>query len=804
MNPPKIFISATSGDLSSARQIAKEALLTINCHPVEQTNFEPDWRSVTDMLRGKIGDCQALIHLVGFRYGAEPDPATLPGGTPRRSYTQMEYHLARELGLRVYTFLLPETYPFDVPAKADTPEQTQFQDEHRAFIQSNPQLYEKPANEHELRARIIALREQVISLEQERQSIAQEVKTTRHWGLWTAVAILLILGVIGVWPWRGQSQLSSQVQAVSQKQDEQTNLLKDQSNLLRKAVVQLEQLTEEKSRLGIKITDLPREAVENELAARVGVSAVELRLNIEAGKNSQDALTRAHAHLLAGKLADAHAAAKEVRDAEAPALHRIIQSHRVDGQAYVLEAKFEAALESYQKAVVLVDKAADPIAWAAAQGWVAFILEDLARYQEAEPLLREVLRLRELHLGPNDPQTATALSDLATLLMATNRHTDAEPLIRRALKIDEASYGLNHPTVAIRLNNLAMLLHATNRDTEAEPLMQRALKIDEASYDSDHPDMAIRLNNMAQLLKATNRLMEAEPLMRRALKIDEASYGSDHPNVARHLNNMARLLQDTNRLMEAVPLIQRALRIYEASYGPNHPSVAAALNNLAGLFYDTNRLTEAVPLMQRALKIDEASYGPDHPDVASKLHNLAGMLTVMDRQAEAEPLMRRAIGIYLQFQMRTGHRHPEIVAVVENYLTLAYILKVPSPDCLARLDQLRQETGLEAAALEAILLKVVESKAVGPFQVTITEVIKGGQAEALGLQVGDCYVSYNGQAITSTLQLIGLTGESKGEAILLEVLRDGQKMTFTAKPGKLGTHIENRPLAPATGAGTAK
>ncbi len=47
MNPPKIFISATSCDLSSARQIAKEAPLTINCHPVEQANFEPDWRSVT-------------------------------------------------------------------------------------------------------------------------------------------------------------------------------------------------------------------------------------------------------------------------------------------------------------------------------------------------------------------------------------------------------------------------------------------------------------------------------------------------------------------------------------------------------------------------------------------------------------------------------------------------------------------------------------------------------------------------------------------------------------------------------------
>lgn len=62
MNPSKVFISATSGDLRSIRQIVKEVLLTINCHPVEQTNFAPDWRTVEGMLRGKIEDCQALFH----------------------------------------------------------------------------------------------------------------------------------------------------------------------------------------------------------------------------------------------------------------------------------------------------------------------------------------------------------------------------------------------------------------------------------------------------------------------------------------------------------------------------------------------------------------------------------------------------------------------------------------------------------------------------------------------------------------------------------------------------------------------
>ena len=109
---------------------------------------------------------------------------------------------------------------------------------------------------------------------------------------------------------------------------------------------------------------------------------------------------------------------------------------------------------------------------------------------------------------------------------------EAEPLFRRALAIDEASYGPDHPNVAIRLNNLAELLQPRTASPRPSRLMRRALAIDEASYGPDHPNVAIDLNNLARLLKATNRLGEAEPLMRRALAIDEASYGPDHPNVA--------------------------------------------------------------------------------------------------------------------------------------------------------------------------------------------------------------------------------------------------------------------------------
>ena len=64
--------------------------------------------------------------------------------------------------------------------------------------------------------------------------------------------------------------------------------------------------------------------------------------------------------------------------------------------------------------------------------------------------------------------------------------------MRRALAIDEKSYGPDHPDVARDLNNLATLLQATNRLGEAEPLMRRALAIDEKAYGPDHPNVAIR------------------------------------------------------------------------------------------------------------------------------------------------------------------------------------------------------------------------------------------------------------------------------------------------------------------------
>ena len=72
---------------------------------------------------------------------------------------------------------------------------------------------------------------------------------------------------------------------------------------------------------------------------------------------------------------------------------------------------------------------------------------------------------------------ATSLYNLANLYTTQGNYTKAEPLYKRSLDILEKALGPNHPDVATSLENLAELYRATNRSAEAKKLDGRAKNI---------------------------------------------------------------------------------------------------------------------------------------------------------------------------------------------------------------------------------------------------------------------------------------------------------------------------------------
>ena len=68
--------------------------------------------------------------------------------------------------------------------------------------------------------------------------------------------------------------------------------------------------------------------------------------------------------------------------------------------------------------------------------------------QGARTLHERALAIRETHLGADHPDTATSLSNLATVLADQGDLDGARALLERALAIREGRLGPDHPTTA--------------------------------------------------------------------------------------------------------------------------------------------------------------------------------------------------------------------------------------------------------------------------------------------------------------------------------------------------------------------
>ena len=265
----------------------------------------------------------------------------------------------------------------------------------------------------------------------------------------------------------------------------------------------------------------------------------------------------------------------------------------------------------------------------------------LAAYAQARPLCERALAIREQVLGPEHPDTATSLNNLAFLLKDQGDRAAARPLHERALAIREKALGPEHPDTATSLNNLARLLQEQGDLAGARPILERALAIYETALGREHPDTAISVNNLAVLLWTQGDLAGARPLYERALAIRQKALGPEHPDTAKSLHNLALLLQDQGNLAGAPPLLERAQAIFEKALGSEHPNTNRARYNLARLLLVSGDATDALALGETALAAHDKVLGPYHHLTKDSARVTADALDALGRADEAAALRAR-------------------------------------------------------------------------------------------------------------------------------------------------------------------
>jgi len=290
------------------------------------------------------------------------------------------------------------------------------------------------------------------------------------------------------------------------------------------------------------------------------------------------------------------------------------------------------------------------------------------RYSEAERLARQSVSIVRKTLGPDHPDLASSLNNLAILMKAQGDFDAAKQLYEQSLAIRRKALGSDHLDVADSLNNLANLLGAQGDYAAARPLHVQSLAIKREALGPDHLDVADGMNNLASLLVTLGDFDDARRLYEQSLSIRRSALGPDHPDVAMSLNNLGLVLEARGDYGAARTLYEQSIAIWREVRGSDHPKVATGLNNLAMLMKVQGAYADARALYEQSLDIRRKTLGPDHPDVADSLNNLGALLEAQGDYDDAGPLYEQSLAI----RRRTlGPDHSKVASSLHNLAMLA-------------------------------------------------------------------------------------------------------------------------------------
>jgi tetratricopeptide (TPR) repeat protein len=270
----------------------------------------------------------------------------------------------------------------------------------------------------------------------------------------------------------------------------------------------------------------------------------------------------------------------------------------------------DEAARTFDEAIAIATPLAEsePLLLARLETNRAGIAKDRGRLGDAEEGVRRSIALKEKAAAAG---AAADLSigwlNLAEIYRLESNFEAAEPLYKKSLEEARKELGPDHPELAIHMSQLAVLERDTGRLAEAERQFGAAAAHLERTVGADHPLLAQTLVDLAEVEVARGRPQQAVEAAARALAIRKAALGADHSDTAASLVTLARAERargaegDTAR---ALSHVDEALAILRAS--GNYPetaidalSVRATLDHAAGRADEAARdLGEAIGLVE--------------------------------------------------------------------------------------------------------------------------------------------------------------------------------------------------------------
>lgn len=198
------------------------------------------------------------------------------------------------------------------------------------------------------------------------------------------------------------------------------------------------------------------------------------------------------------------------------------------------------------------------------------------KYDEALPLARQVLKLREQSLPAADPLLIPALNNLAFALIAKEKYGDAIPHLERSLGLVEKRVGRDSPQLVGVIGQLALALFRHGEKSRAGEFLIRSVEIREKAYGVGHASTAEAVYLLADFYQGRRKYEEAEKLLLRVIGANEGAAQEGRAELAKARGRYLALLMLMGREPDAEALLAK---MKEAGYASSPKEVEGGVLN---------------------------------------------------------------------------------------------------------------------------------------------------------------------------------------------------------------------------------
>ncbi|MCX7663946.1 MAG: tetratricopeptide repeat protein [Gemmataceae bacterium] len=289
------------------------------------------------------------------------------------------------------------------------------------------------------------------------------------------------------------------------------------------------------------------------------------------------------------------------------------------------------------------------------------------RYPEAIARLTLVVEAKRKSLGPDDPLTHKAMTELGHAALANGMTKDAVTLFEHVYQSKLGTKETDSVNLSMAAINLASARLIAGDVTNTTQLLEESRQKFEAKLGSEHVQTLQILMGLGRCYHRERRFAEAIALFEKVLEVRKAKLGEDHPETLMTMADLAQSYDSAGRKKEAVELGEQVVARRTVKLGSEHVDTLNSKSNLATTYQRLGRYADSAKLDEEVLAVRQKKLGANHPDTLLSINNLATALSQLKRYEESIRLYEEA---YPRMVKEMGADHPHAMQMLHNLADL--------------------------------------------------------------------------------------------------------------------------------------